>query len=179
MNIVRNTPLTLILAFSALGLSDTLGVSFSDQEQQLFKKADEDERAVFMKPGAHDDKKLDSAMIESGARLDPASARGAMLEFTTPEKLLGNLTEARLTTSTLKTPKVFKDVNAFLASATFTKFRALSDEKGAPPYQKIYPQATADLLRAMRPHMARYGAIVDLAFDCAEDQQARAGRPEA
>jgi glutamate transport system permease protein len=31
VNIVRNTPLTLILAFSALGLSDTLGVSFSDQ----------------------------------------------------------------------------------------------------------------------------------------------------
>ncbi|GIH98632.1 amino acid ABC transporter permease [Planobispora takensis] len=31
VNIVRNTPLTLVLAFSALGLSDTLGVSFSDE----------------------------------------------------------------------------------------------------------------------------------------------------
>lgn len=30
VNIVRNTPLTLLLAFSALGLSDTLGVAFSD-----------------------------------------------------------------------------------------------------------------------------------------------------
>ncbi|WP_283134773.1 amino acid ABC transporter permease [Rhizohabitans arisaemae] len=29
VNVVRNTPLTLILAFSALGLSDTLGLSFS------------------------------------------------------------------------------------------------------------------------------------------------------
>ena len=31
VTIVRNTPLTLILAFSALGLSDTLGVTLSDQ----------------------------------------------------------------------------------------------------------------------------------------------------
>ncbi|MET9337534.1 amino acid ABC transporter permease [Nonomuraea sp. NPDC003804] len=30
VNIVRNTPLTLVLAFSALGLSDTLGLVFSD-----------------------------------------------------------------------------------------------------------------------------------------------------
>ncbi|GAA3445170.1 amino acid ABC transporter permease [Planomonospora venezuelensis] len=30
VNIVRNTPLTLVLAFSALGLSDTLDVTFSD-----------------------------------------------------------------------------------------------------------------------------------------------------
>lgn len=29
VNIVRNTPLTLVLAFSALGLSDTIGVTFS------------------------------------------------------------------------------------------------------------------------------------------------------
>ncbi|MEU9830001.1 amino acid ABC transporter permease [Streptosporangium sp. NPDC048047] len=31
VNIVRNTPLTLVLAFSALGLSDTLGLTFSDE----------------------------------------------------------------------------------------------------------------------------------------------------
>ncbi|WP_055481573.1 amino acid ABC transporter permease [Sphaerimonospora mesophila] len=31
INIVRNTPLTLVLAFSALGLSDTLGLSFSKE----------------------------------------------------------------------------------------------------------------------------------------------------
>jgi glutamate transport system permease protein len=31
VNVVRNTPLTLVLAFSALGLSDTLGLSFSDR----------------------------------------------------------------------------------------------------------------------------------------------------
>ncbi|MFJ2030990.1 amino acid ABC transporter permease [Streptosporangium sp. NPDC087985] len=31
VNIVRNTPLTLVLAFSALGLSDTLGLIFSDE----------------------------------------------------------------------------------------------------------------------------------------------------
>ncbi|GGS47074.1 glutamate ABC transporter permease [Planobispora rosea] len=31
VNIVRNTPLTLVLAFSALGLSDTLGVTFSEE----------------------------------------------------------------------------------------------------------------------------------------------------
>ncbi|GAA4221319.1 glutamate transport system permease protein [Streptosporangium album] len=31
VNIVRNTPLTLVLAFSALGLSDTLGLSFSKE----------------------------------------------------------------------------------------------------------------------------------------------------
>ncbi|GAA2357723.1 amino acid ABC transporter permease [Nonomuraea africana] len=30
VNVVRNTPLTLVLAFSALGLSDTLGLVFSD-----------------------------------------------------------------------------------------------------------------------------------------------------
>ncbi|MFI6477276.1 amino acid ABC transporter permease [Nonomuraea sp. NPDC050663] len=30
VNVVRNTPLTLVLAFSALGLSDTLGLAFSD-----------------------------------------------------------------------------------------------------------------------------------------------------
>lgn len=30
VNVVRNTPLTLVLAFCALGLSDTLGVTFSD-----------------------------------------------------------------------------------------------------------------------------------------------------
>lgn len=30
VNIVRNTPLTLVLAFSALGLSDTLGIAFSN-----------------------------------------------------------------------------------------------------------------------------------------------------
>ncbi|MBO3746497.1 amino acid ABC transporter permease [Streptosporangiaceae bacterium NEAU-GS5] len=29
VNVVRNTPLTLVLAFSALGVSDTLGVTFS------------------------------------------------------------------------------------------------------------------------------------------------------
>jgi len=29
-NVLRNTPLTLVLAFSALGLSDTLGLTFSD-----------------------------------------------------------------------------------------------------------------------------------------------------
>ncbi|WP_084959474.1 amino acid ABC transporter permease [Thermoactinospora rubra] len=29
VNVVRNTPLTLVLAFSALGLSDTLGLTFS------------------------------------------------------------------------------------------------------------------------------------------------------
>ncbi|MEU7899417.1 amino acid ABC transporter permease [Nonomuraea sp. NPDC049152] len=29
VNVVRNTPLTLVLAFSALGLSDTLGLAFS------------------------------------------------------------------------------------------------------------------------------------------------------
>ncbi|GIH77634.1 amino acid ABC transporter permease [Planobispora longispora] len=31
VNVVRNTPLTLVLAFSALGLSDTLGLAFSDK----------------------------------------------------------------------------------------------------------------------------------------------------
>ncbi|AWS41469.1 amino acid ABC transporter permease [Streptosporangium sp. 'caverna'] len=31
VNILRNTPLTLVLAFSALGLSDTLGLAFSDE----------------------------------------------------------------------------------------------------------------------------------------------------
>ncbi|MEV4899114.1 amino acid ABC transporter permease [Nonomuraea sp. NPDC050547] len=31
VNVVRNTPLTLLLAFSALGLSDTLGLTFSDE----------------------------------------------------------------------------------------------------------------------------------------------------
>ncbi|GAA1272234.1 glutamate ABC transporter permease [Planotetraspora silvatica] len=31
VNVVRNTPLTLVLAFSALGLSDTLGLTFSDE----------------------------------------------------------------------------------------------------------------------------------------------------
>ncbi|GIH92055.1 amino acid ABC transporter permease [Planobispora siamensis] len=31
VNVVRNTPLTLVLAFAALGLSDTLGVSFSQE----------------------------------------------------------------------------------------------------------------------------------------------------
>jgi glutamate transport system permease protein len=30
-NVVRNTPLTLVLAFSALGLSDTLGLAFSQE----------------------------------------------------------------------------------------------------------------------------------------------------
>ncbi|MFO7251674.1 MAG: amino acid ABC transporter permease [Actinomycetes bacterium] len=30
VNVVRNTPLTLVLAFCALGLSDTLGLTFSD-----------------------------------------------------------------------------------------------------------------------------------------------------
>ncbi|WP_327086484.1 amino acid ABC transporter permease [Nonomuraea sp. NBC_01738] len=30
VNVIRNTPLTLLLAFSALGLSDTLGLAFSD-----------------------------------------------------------------------------------------------------------------------------------------------------
>src|SRR4029434_4641380 len=29
VNVIRNTPLTLVLAFSALGLSDTLGLTFS------------------------------------------------------------------------------------------------------------------------------------------------------
>jgi glutamate transport system permease protein len=31
VNVVRNTPLTLVLAFCALGLSDTLGLAFSDE----------------------------------------------------------------------------------------------------------------------------------------------------
>ncbi|MFI6498479.1 amino acid ABC transporter permease [Nonomuraea typhae] len=31
VNVVRNTPLTLLLAFSALGLSDTLGLIFSEE----------------------------------------------------------------------------------------------------------------------------------------------------
>jgi glutamate transport system permease protein len=31
VNVVRNTPLTLVLAFSALGLSDTLGLTISDE----------------------------------------------------------------------------------------------------------------------------------------------------
>ncbi|GAA4582039.1 amino acid ABC transporter permease [Planotetraspora phitsanulokensis] len=31
VNVVRNTPLTLVLAFSALGLSDTIGLTFSDE----------------------------------------------------------------------------------------------------------------------------------------------------
>lgn len=31
VNVVRNTPLTLVLAFSALGLSDTLGLAFSTE----------------------------------------------------------------------------------------------------------------------------------------------------
>jgi len=31
VNVVRNTPLTLVLAFCALGLSDTLGLAFSDR----------------------------------------------------------------------------------------------------------------------------------------------------
>ncbi|GII55073.1 glutamate ABC transporter permease [Planotetraspora thailandica] len=31
VNVVRNTPLTLVLAFSALGLSDTLGLTFSEE----------------------------------------------------------------------------------------------------------------------------------------------------
>ncbi|WP_067178578.1 amino acid ABC transporter permease [Microtetraspora niveoalba] len=30
VNVVRNTPLTLVLAFSSLGLSDTMGLSFSE-----------------------------------------------------------------------------------------------------------------------------------------------------
>ncbi|MDR8410462.1 amino acid ABC transporter permease [Nonomuraea sp. 3-1Str] len=33
VNVVRNTPLTLVLAFSALGLSDQLGLVFSSQPQ--------------------------------------------------------------------------------------------------------------------------------------------------
>lgn len=31
VNVIRNTPLTLLLAFSALGLSDTLGLTFSEE----------------------------------------------------------------------------------------------------------------------------------------------------
>jgi glutamate transport system permease protein len=31
VNVVRNTPLTLLLAFSALGLSDTMGLAFSEE----------------------------------------------------------------------------------------------------------------------------------------------------
>lgn len=143
-------------------MSETEQKTFSEDENKLHKKVDEDTRNVFMQPGSHDDQKLDSAMIESGARLDPAAARAAMLEFASPEKLIGNLAMTKLTTSHLKTPTVAKDINAFLATATFTKFRALSTEKDAPPYQTMYPAATADLLAGLAKVSTKEGKLDEI-----------------
>ncbi len=135
--------------------------AFSQDEQVLHAKVDTDEREVFMEAGSHDDRKLDSAMIESGARMDPISAKNAMLEFVSPEKILeeSNLTPAKLTTSDKKTPTVCKSINDFLKTSSFIKFRELSHEKDAAPYQQVYPEATAALLAGLAQVNQQEGGI--------------------
>lgn len=111
----------------------------------------QDTRDTFLHQEGHDKRKMESALIESGARLDPISAKKAMLEFAAPLDVLAQngIKPAELATKSAPTPTVFANVNAFLGTPTFAKFRALSDEKKAPPYQKFYPAATADLLRGL------------------------------
>lgn len=123
----------------------------SEEESALVGRVDKEKRAVFMEAGSHDDRKLDSAMIESGARVDPIAAREAMLDFAGPEQILGQnfLKVTDLATKSKKTPTVCANVAAFVGTATFTKFRALSGERDAPPYQTFYPAATADLLAGL------------------------------
>ena len=125
--------------------------ALSQEELALRGKADEDERNVFMEAGGHDSRKLDSSMIESGSRMDPIAAKEALLNFATPQQLLesSKLTSVKLATKGTQNFTVCKDINDFLKTATFQKFRQLSTEKDAPPYQKFYPEATADLLAGL------------------------------
>ena len=44
---------------------------------------------------------------------------------------------------------IYPNFQAFLGSEVFRTFRQLSEENEAPPYQKIYPRATAALLRGL------------------------------
>lgn len=74
--------------------------ALSKEELDLRNKVDDDKRDVFMEAGGHDSRKLDSSMIESGARIDPIAAKEAMLNLATPEKLLqtAGLTSVKLAT---------------------------------------------------------------------------------
>lgn len=131
--------------------SDTESNPLDKNEEKLRGEISSLTREEFMKEGSHDPKKLDSAMIESGARLDPVLVKKAMLDFTTPEELLkkAGATPSELGTPGKTSPVVCKDINAFLKTNAFIKFRQLSEEEKAPPYQKIYPAATADLLAGL------------------------------
>jgi Domain of unknown function (DUF4157) len=141
-----------------------------EDEMNLYEGVDRASRDIFMTSGSHDDRKLSSAMIESGARMEPIKAKEAILDFVPIETLFNenSIKKPVLANSDIKTPTVCKNIQAFLATKNFINFCQLSEEKDAPPYQKIYPAATASLLTGLAETNPDKENSVDKVF---EDKQ--------
>lgn len=105
--------------------------------------------------------KIESTLMHTGYRLDPIQARKAWLEVSSPEQVLGKygiqLTE--LATSDKPTPTVFTSFKDFTQHATFQKFEALSSSPTAPPYLKVLPKATANLLHGLAAYKPDQGGV--------------------
>ena len=154
-----NTDVLLIPTF--LARSSKKKSTYSPEEEALFDQVDQDKHMRFMSGKGEDEdehtiaESLDHAMVESGYRLDPMTAKRAWLDVSTPEEILkqGGFAEGipvtELGTRGKMPAKVVEDIHAFMAMGLVKRFKDLSIAPNAAPYLTIYPIATYDMLKGL------------------------------
>lgn len=94
-----------------------------------------------------------------GQKPDPITAKEHLLKLATPGEMLKMAgSDQEVPAVTLFTPRghendnpvVFEKIDDFIQSHVFISFKMLSEGDNIPPYQKIYPAATAHLIMGLR-----------------------------
>jgi len=143
----------------------------------------ETEYHKFMAEGGHDGAKLESAMMESGTRVDPIAAKEALLKLSSPLDLLKEIgiqpttlaTVGKVDVTDLKNkqtsidssiPGVVPSLSVLMEQPVWSKFKDLAKDmpEPVPPYIKIYTAATFDLLNGLENLLKDKGGI-DQAFE--------------
>ena len=97
---------------------------------------------------------INGILQRTGFYLSPDQAKAAWLAIDSPQAILETLGLPRtsLATRGRTVPEVCRDFTTFLEQPVVQKFEALSSSPEAPPYLKILPHATVELLRGLAEH---------------------------
>jgi len=160
-----------------LGKPDAFG------SRDVRKYVDEAERKHFRTRKAHAPGTLTTAIVESGARLDPSATRQALLGQMPTAELLkrGRAVEVELATAgawaravtgeggsaeerLVAAHKARMDLAGFLGTNVYKSFRGLSTKglaggKPAPAYLRFYPEATCGLLDGLADVKGPLGGV--------------------
>ena len=92
-----------------------------------------------------------SILGHTGFVLSPDQAKEAWLKLNKPEEILEELgiSEAMLATRGLTYPTVCKSFKDFVSQEVVKKFKNLSNDPKAPPYQQVLPKAVSLLLEGL------------------------------